>query len=337
MRRKILGMPLFYKVLIANSIIVGVGAFVGTWLTLSVGSSQYPQNLIILALGFTLAGVVLSAVVNYIVLKAAFLPLQGLQKTAAAVRSGDWSSRTTPAPFSDPQMDVLGDTFNNMLDTLEARNNELKNVASQVIRAQEDERQRIARELHDETAQSLTAVLLKLKLLERANSDGEWKQGLGELREVLVGTMDEVRELSRSLRPPLLDDQGLLAALESYISSLNARLPYRITYHHHGFERGKRLPDIVELVCYRIGQEALTNVLKHANPTTVDFSLTLAPACLELRVKDDGKGFDPALLKRDGGGLGVVGMHERAQLVSGDLQINSAPGLGTEVKLSIPL
>lgn len=332
-----MGMPLFYKVLIANSIIVGVGAFVGTWLTLTFGSSQYPQNLIILALGFTLAGVVLSAVVNYIVLKAAFLPLQGLQRTAAAVRSGDWSARSTPAPFTDPQMEVLAGTFNNMLDTLEARNNELKNVASQVIRAQEDERQRIARELHDETAQSLTAVLLRLKLLEKASSSNEWKQGLGELREVLVGTMDEVRELSRSLRPPLLDDQGLLAAIESYISGLNARLPYRIAYHHHGFERGKRLPDIVELVCYRIGQEALTNVVKHANPTAVEFSLSLHKDCLELRVKDDGKGFDPNSSKKEGGGLGLVGMHERAQLVSGDLGINSAPGLGTEVILTIPL
>jgi two-component system, NarL family, sensor histidine kinase UhpB len=331
------GMPLFYKVLIANSMIVGVGAFVGTWLTLVVAGSQSPENLIFLAIGFTLAGVVLSAIVNYIVLKAAFMPLQGLQKTAAAVRSGDWQARAKPAPFTDPQMDVLASTFNNMLDTLETRNSELRSVATQVIRAQEDERQRIARELHDETAQSLTAVLLRLKLLEKVNSAGEWKQGLGELREVLVGTMDEVRELSRSLRPPLLDDQGLLAAMESYISGLNARLHYRINFHHHGFESGKRLPDIIELVCYRVGQEALTNVVKHANPTMVEFSLNLHPTCLELRVKDDGKGFDPALLKTNKGGLGLVGMQERTQLVSGDLKINSAPGLGTEVLLSIPI
>lgn len=337
MLHRIMGMPIFYKVLIANSFIVGMGAFVGTWLTVTVTGNNRSDITITLALIFTLAGVVLSAIVNYIVLRAAFRPLIGLQKTAGAVRSGNWQARATSNSFSDPQMEALAGTFNTMLDTLEERNRQIKAVASQVIRAQEDERQRIARELHDETAQSLTAVLLKIKLMERATSPEQWLQGLGELRQVLVGTMDEVRELSRSLRPSLLDDQGLVAAMEAYISNLNEHLPYRINFYHSGFDNGSRLLDMVELVCYRVAQEALTNVLKHAKPTTVEVSMTRLREALTIVVKDDGRGFDTRHVKQSNSGLGLVGMRERAQLVGGDLELISHPGLGTEVRLHVPL
>ncbi len=334
--QRLLGLPLFYKVLIANSFIVGIGAFVGTWLTITVagGGGQFTLGL---ALLFTLVGLVLSAMVNYAVLRAAFRPLSELQEVAAAVRNGDLMARARPNTFNDPQLEALASTFNTMLDNLEERNRQIRAVTNQVIRAQEDERRRIARELHDETAQSLTAVLLRLKLLEKANTVEEWRNGLAEMRSILGQTMDEVRELSRSLRPSLLDDQGLVAALESYINGLNERLPYRITFQREGFEHAGRLPDMVELVCYRVAQEALTNVIKHANTTKVMVSLHKGSS-LTLTVRDDGRGFNPEVAAaRENSGLGLVGMQERAQLVSGRLQINSVFGSGTEVRLEIPL
>jgi two-component system sensor histidine kinase UhpB len=329
---QLLRLPLLYKVLIANSIIVGIGAFVGTWLTITVtgGGNQFTIEL---ALLFTFVGLVLSAVVNYAVLRAAFQPLAELQKTAGQVRGGDLQARAKPSVFFDPQIEELSSTFNNMLDTLEERNRQIRAASSLVIRAQEDERRRIARELHDETAQSLTAVLLRLKLLEKASTEEELRNGLLELRASLGNTMDEVRELSRSLRPSLLDDQGLVAALDSYVNGLGEKTHYPVTFHREEQDHIGRLPSMIELVCYRVAQEALTNAIKHAQPEKISVRLVLGKL-ITLTVRDDGVGFDP---DHQVSGLGLVGMRERAQLVSGELKIKSSPGNGTEVLLEIPL
>jgi signal transduction histidine kinase len=174
--------------------------------------------------------------------------------------------------------------------------------------------------------------------LEKAKTIEDWKNGLSELRTILAGTMDEVRDLSRTLRPSLLDDQGLVAALDSYINGLKERLPFQIFFTYEEDDHSKRLPGMIELVCYRVAQEALTNVIKHAHPTKVTVTLFQIRGVLLLTVRDDGDGFKAdGRKKTDGSGLGLVGMEERAQLVSGNLHIISKPGLGTEVRLEIPL
>src|SRR5690349_10379189 len=242
---QLLRAPLFVKVLVANSLIVGVGAFVGTWLTEAVTGVRGLE--LELAFVFTVVGVTLSAAVNYAVLRTAFRPLIGLQRTASAVRGGNLAARAEPSPLSDPQMEQLSDTFNTMLDTLEERNLQLRRVAALVIGAQEEERKRIARELHDQTAQALTTLLVRLKLLEKADSNEKLREGLAEMRALVASTMDDVRELSRSLRPTLLDDLGLVPALEAYLNSLRERTSEAITFKVRGFERSGRLPDLIEL------------------------------------------------------------------------------------------
>ncbi len=326
--------PLFFKILVANSLIVGVGAFSGTWLTQEVTGGR--GLTLGLALFFTLVGVILSAAVNYAVLKTAFKPLSGLQQVASAVQAGKLEARAEPSPLADPQLEQLASTFNTMLDTLEERNRQLGRIAGQVIGAQEEERKRIARELHDQTAQALTTLLIRLKLLEKAGSVEKVQEELGQLRALVSSTMQDVRELSRSLRPILLDDLGLVPALESYLNSLGERTGEEIRFRVEGFEKVGRLPPLLELICYRVVQEAVTNALKYANAQSVRVSLVQTQRELLARVEDNGQGFN--LLNQAGNsGLGLLGMRERAQLAGGKLQINSTPGEGTEIILKIPL
>jgi len=335
-----LRLPLILKVLVANSVIVGAGAFVGTWLTEVVASGEVGHGFdLTLALFFAIVGVTLSAIVNYAVLKAAFTPLDMLQRTAAAVRAGNWQARTGKSVFSDPQIEHLAATFNTMLDTVEQRNLQLQKISGQVIGAQEDERKRIARELHDQTAQSLTNLLIRLKLLEKTKSLEDLQKGIEQLRGLVTETMEDVRELSRTLRPTLLDDYGLVAALEAYVTGLRRRLPLELTFETDGLE-AIRLPAEVELVCYRVAQEALTNVMKHANAQHALIELRREQLRLTVRVRDDGTGFASAGYPLSAGetpGLGLVGMRERAQLVGGKLTLKSTLGFGTEVRLEIDL
>ncbi|MEI7555756.1 sensor histidine kinase [Candidatus Chlorohelix sp.] len=331
---RLLRMPLLLKVLLANSIIVGIGAFVGTWLTtfVSGGDEHFTSGL---ALFLTIIGFLFSGLVNYAVLRAAFQPLSELQQTAGAVRNGDLKARIKRSLVADHQTEELANTFNTMLDALEERNQQLRATAAQIIKAQEDERTRIARELHDETAQSLTAAMVRLKFLEKSSNIDDLKKGLNELRAILSKTMDEVRELSRNLRPSLLDDQGLVAALESYIQIISERLPSKITFQHKESDHSIRLPEMVELVCYRVAQEAITNAIKYAQATKIEALLTI-DSKVTLSIKDDGTGFNTEKTYEKAG-LGLIGMRERAQLVSGSLHISSKPGNGTEIRLEIPL
>jgi two-component system sensor histidine kinase UhpB len=331
---KLLRIPLFIKILVASSVIVGVGAFFGMWLTELVTNAHGVK------LGwdifFTLVGVILSGVVNYAVLKTALHPLIGLQRTASEVRAGNLEARVKPSPLSDSQMEELSDTFNTMLDTLEERNLQLRRVAALVIGAQEEERKRIARELHDQTAQALTTMLIRLKLLEKADTDEKLREGVVEMRALISTTMNDVRELSRSLRPTLLDDLGLVPALEAYLNGLRERIGEQITFKVCGFERTARLPDLIELVCYRIVQEAVVNALKHAVAKNLSVELERTPGRLLAVIRDDGCGFEPSENQSDEG-LGLLGMNERAQLTGGKVLISSKLGHGTVVYLEIPL
>jgi signal transduction histidine kinase len=211
----------------------------------------------------------------------------------------------------------------------------LRQMSSQVLTAQEEERKRIARELHDETAQALTSVLVRLRLLERSLRDRRLQRGLGELRDLTGSTLEGVRRLAIDLRPPMLDDLGLEAALQSHVQDFSERWPIKATFVG---SRLARLPAEVELVLYRIVQEALSNVAKHANASQVLVRLTRRGRALRLLVEDDGCGFDVEGTKHSReSGLGLFGMEERLALVGGSLRVESSVGGGTRVTAEVPL
>jgi signal transduction histidine kinase len=212
----------------------------------------------------------------------------------------------------------------------------LRHMASRVLSAQEEERKHIARELHDDTAQALTSILVRLRLLERSTKDRDVLNNVEELRELTAGALDSVRRMALDLRPAALDDLGLVPALQAYAQRYAQTWPVAVTVEVRGLKR--RLPSDVELVLYRIVQEALSNIAKHAFATRAHVSLTRRRNTVLVAVEDDGVGFDPHEVPRvQGSGLGIFGMRERMALVGGDIEVRSSKGSGTKVTAKVPL
>lgn len=212
----------------------------------------------------------------------------------------------------------------------------IKEMSSQVLTAHEAERMRIARELHDDTAQALTSILVRLHLLERSTSDPAVLGNVEELRELTSGALDSVRRMAMDLRPAALDDLGLVSALHTYAGKFSESWPTKVTVNVTGLRR--RLRPEVELVLYRVVQEALTNIAKHASATSAHVSLTRRRNDVTLIVEDDGQGFNVGdRSEADGTGLGLFGMQERLALVGGEARIESVKGSGTRITAHVPL
>ncbi|MBI4259675.1 MAG: GAF domain-containing sensor histidine kinase [Actinobacteria bacterium] len=213
----------------------------------------------------------------------------------------------------------------------------LRSYVQEVTRAQEEERKRLARELHDTVAQDLVRLVRGLDGMTEAPAARSDEMTAGDLRGLGGAILEDVRRVGRDLRPTVLDDLGLVAGLEWLSSDLRVRSGIEATFRVSG--RRRRLPGEVELVLFRIAQEALTNVEKHAGAGTVAVLARFEAGSVRLVVEDDGRGFEPARshrLAREGR-FGLVGMEERARLVGGSIDVRSRPGGGTAVSVEVPL
>jgi signal transduction histidine kinase len=208
-----------------------------------------------------------------------------------------------------------------------------RDALRRVVEGQELERRRLARELHDETGQALTSILLGLRAVEDAGGPDDVGKALAGLRELVVATLQDVRRLAVQLRPKVLDDFGLVAALERLTQTFSEASGVRVDLEARLGET--RLPAEVETTLYRIVQEALTNVVKHAGAASVSILLVRRDAAAMLVIEDDGQGFAVADLREDG--LGLAGMRERVALHDGRLTIESRPGGGTTLAVEVPL
>jgi len=208
-----------------------------------------------------------------------------------------------------------------------------RDTVRRVIEAQENERRRLARELHDETGQALTSILLGLKSIRAATDENAAEQAEAQLRELVVSALQDVRSLAVELRPSTLDDFGLVPALERLGATLEERSGVRVA-----IEAGlhdKRLPPEAETALYRFVQEGLTNVMKHADANDVSVVIALRDGVVSAVVEDDGRGFAPDDVRPDA--LGLVGMRERLALLGGTLTVESKPGHGTALIAYVPL
>lgn len=204
-----------------------------------------------------------------------------------------------------------------------------------ILQTQEEERYRLARELHDEAAQSLTSLLVRLRLLERAHNPEEAQQRVQELRELTARALEDVRRVALDLRPTILDDLGLGPALEWRVDEFNKEGAMQASIRVSGMER--RLPRETELTLYRVGQEALSNVSRHAQADHVAITLQRSDGIVELEVRDDGVGFDPENVHpATGHGLGLVGIRERVATIGGTLAVHSRPGGGASIVARVP-
>lgn len=328
--------PLFYRVLLANVAIIALGAVGGTAITSSLVRRASEDSLVPLIVTFVAVGTALSLAVNVLVLRAAFRPLETLNRTARAVQAGDRDARAHLDASSDPEMMQLAVALNATLDEIAQDRTELRDLASQVIRAQEDERKRVSRELHDDTAQILFAQILQLGAL-KAFDDPAVRKTAAALEQQTVEALEGVRRLALELRPPALDDLGLNEALGELCQRFRDTTDLTIELSVRGIR--SRLPPETELALYRIAQEAMVNAAKHAKATHIRVELDRGPTDVSLSIRDNGIGFDVDRLgSRDerGLGLGLFGMEERATLLGGTFRVWSQPGSGTDVLAFIP-
>ena len=226
---RVAALPMFTKVMIGNAGIVIVGAVLGTYITAYTVQFQPTARPIELAFLFAAIGAGLSVAVNWVVLKAALRPLGGITRTVEEVRKGNLRARVEHDPFSDPQIETLRETLNAMLDRLDEHGARLQALSSQIIKAQEEERLRIARELHDETAQALASLLVRQRVAERSQDPEALQRTMADLRVLTAETLEGVRRMALELRPTMLDDLGLVAAVEAFAKQFSQRPACRST------------------------------------------------------------------------------------------------------------
>jgi two-component system sensor histidine kinase UhpB len=318
------------QVVAANVVLVALTLFAASLaagLDLTVREQRW--QFLILALS-----IVLSLCVNLWMLQRRFRPLESLIKR---IESIDPSEPTTQRlGHSDPVAEInrLSGSFTRLLDRIEE---ERRRSGQLAMRAQEEERRRLARDLHDEVNQALTAILLRLEALAQ-DTPPERAPELAELKRLVNQAMEELLTLARQLRPSALDDHGLVPAVQAQLKRFSARTGVEVRMSTEGDPN--ELPEVMQTAIFRVAQEALANVARHAGATAVELELDEEDGRAELRVRDDGVGFDPGAIPRagtegPGAGLGLGGMAERARLVGGDLDVRSAPGGGTSVTLRV--
>ena len=314
-------LPLYWQVCLTN----GTVFFVGT-LVLALSPARVSERVLASEAIILTVGLAAMATLN------ALLLLRSLGPIDRVVRTMDSVDRLSP----DQRLPTHGNdsgagarlvaSYNAMLERLET---ERSTSNAKALAAQEAERHRIAQELHDEVGQSLTVVLLGLKGLER-QVPPEVRPELSAVRESARTGIDDVRRVARQLRPGVLEDLGLHAALASLTTDVGAL--GRTTVRRTIGRGNPDLPQDRELVVYRVAQEALTNVVRHAHAATAELSLCKVGDRAVLTVSDDGRGSADLVP-----GAGISGMRERALLVGADLSVTSSPGHGTTVRLESPL
>lgn len=211
---------------------------------------------------------------------------------------------------------------------------QLHRLSARLVRAQEDERRLIARELHDEVGQALTAVKMQLALARRSVPDAD-ARAIDEARAITDSALQSARQISRLLHPPMLDDTGLAATLEWYLKGFSERTGVPIEFVHSGME--ERPAPEVETCLFRVVQEATTNIARHADATSCRVYLQRLPKSVALTVEDNGTGFQPGSSKqREASGLGLLGIEERVTDARGSFRVESAPGRGTRITVELP-
>jgi two-component system sensor histidine kinase UhpB len=318
---------LLSQILALNLLMVTAGIFVASvasGLDLSISDQRWQFLILAMAL-------LLTFLLNTLLLRRRFEPLERLLAMMERVdlsRPGRRLELDADLPGMSTDIQRLAATFNRMLQRLE---NERRRSGEMVLAAQEEERKRIARDLHDEVNQALTALLLRIEAAAQ-DAPPALRAELAETKQLANRAMNELLDLARQLRPTALDDHGLVAALRTQVKLQDRR--GHASVHFWADPTLGELPSDVQVVIYRVAQEALVNAGRHSDAAHIEVSLERRGSSVVLIVSDNGSGF---AFDDEGKGLGLSGMRERALLVGGALEIDSRPGKGTTVKLQVPV
>jgi two-component system sensor histidine kinase UhpB len=324
--RPAFAVPLFWKILVANTALA-VGAVVVGW--------ELADHLVTVrsAVAAGVALTVTGMALNAVILRLALEPLDLLERAAKRVQDGDLDSRAPQSPLADPALRRLARTFNAALDALADSRRRVRLLLARSIEEEEGERRRVARALEDDAAQRLAGLLMQLRLLERKPDPASLVELVEKANEEIVRALEVVREYATSSRPAVLEELGVIAALEADARRIMGREDLRVRFE--GSEP-KRLSLETVLLLYRVVREALENAARHASARSILVSISNGGGSVVAIVEDDGQGFDLASAAK-GPGLGLTAMRECTESAGGSMSVWSAPGRGSRVRFEIPL
>lgn len=335
-RMLMLRISIFNRVLIGNSAIIIFGAIAGTLLTQKLALLG-DIRLIFL---FSFTGILITLLVNYVIIRSALEPMRELGRVLDNVSPEQIKIPTALEEYKDPDIQRLITAVNAMLARLSIRTGQLRAISGRAINAQEEERVRIARSLHDDTAQSISILIIHLERIEKLipAGEGELLRKVTESHRVATQLLENLRNVIWDLRPSILDDLGLVSAIRWYARSNLANAGIDVNFAS-GNET-LRLPNHLEIMLFRILQETVSNILRHANASKVSIDLHTEVGQVVMDVKDDGRGFDVQETGKEAVNrkqLGLLGIQERISLAGGQVKIESTPGQGTAVRVRVPL
>lgn len=331
-----LRVSIFNRVLIGNSVIIIFGAVAGTIITRQL--TLFGNIWLILL--FSAAGILITLLVNRLIIHSALHPLHELGNAIEHVNSGKINIPDSLKSYRDPDIQRLVIAIDSMLQRLANRTSELQAISERAINAQEEERVRIARSLHDDTAQSISMLIIHLERLRTMLPAGspDLAGRVAEAEKVATKLLENLRKVIWDLRPAILDDLGLLSAVRWFARTNLEAVGLTVTFLGDG--ESMRLPSHLETMLFRISQEAVSNIIRHAEAHKVSIRLWAEKANVWLEIRDDGRGFDmektvgAAVYRKQ---LGLLGIQERVSLVGGELEVESASGSGTCLRVRVPL
>ncbi|MGZ8379226.1 MAG: sensor histidine kinase [Gemmatirosa sp.] len=326
--RRLLGVPLTLKLAGANLLVL--------FLAGGVVAADRPDNADIWIIGGALA---LGLLLNALLVRYALRPVWELERVASRVWSGDFGARVPGSAVADREMKRVGRTFNLLLDAIAGDRERMRALAMQALRAQDDERSRIARELHDSTAQNIAALTYQLAAAARSASEAgqpALEATLRDLHEQTGELLEEVRLLSHAIHPRVLDDLGLVPALEWLARRTREHTALDVQVDAELAGDSVAMSDATAAALYRVAQESLRNVERHAAARSAHLTLREDAGDVILEVADDGRGFDLAEAEARRPGMGLFSMRERLGLVGGTFEVQTSSGRGTRVRARAP-
>lgn len=317
--QRVLGVPLVVKLIGANVIIVAAAVMV----QIVAFSGRNNVEIIIVLVALALA-----SLVNFVLMRVALRPVEELEYLAERVSAGDFNARGPTSPFADAALSRLGATVNGLLDSLVAERKRIHDLGAEVVYAQDAERARVSRELHDSIAQTLAAVRFQLAAAS-TEAEGALRNRLVAASGLVGSAMEEVKNVSYSLHPRVAEDLGLEAALVALARQVESRsgVEVKVTADI----AGPPIPTKLSTTLFRVAQEALRNIEVHSHAKAATVDVVSREGSIRIEVADDGCGFDPSAVRTPGGRSALASMKDRVMLAGGVLKVDSVPNGGTRV------
>jgi signal transduction histidine kinase len=323
LRRRILGVPLVAKLIGANVLIVAAVIGVQAMLFHDRGSAE------IFTVFAALAG---ASLVNFLLVRVALRPVEDLEELAERVSTGDFAARAVPSPFADASLKRLGHTVNGLLDSLAEERKRIQDLGREVVYAQDAERARVSRELHDSIAQTLAAVRFQIAAAAR-DAGGETKNQLAAASSLLGAALEEVKNVSYSLHPRVAEDLGLEAALGTLARQVEERSGVEVSVTADA--EGPPIPSNVAATLFRVAQEALRNIEVHSHASSATVEVISREGTIQIQVSDNGCGFDPRAVTSPAMHSALASVKDRVTLSGGILRVDSVPNGGTRVTAEV--